>query len=72
MTPQQARREAQNLLREAGINPVKILIDGIDETGYLEPLSDAFGSATTRHEWPDGFPVDEFLAAVRRGYGVRS
>lgn len=72
-TPNEAQAEALALLNEAGIDPTILPEDGFDEEGYFEIERGADGKtvfnpdSTPRlswREWPEGFPVEQFLSAA--------
>lgn len=60
-------------LRDAGLNPNAVVIEGIDENGYDEVQNQLYKVAdgvsyydgdkikTVRREWPEGFDWLEFL-----------
>jgi hypothetical protein len=61
------------ILMDHGIDPTEVLQDGIGESGYYVIVFDHFGHrvidadyriAREFHEWPVGFPVQQFLALL--------
>lgn len=77
-----AQERAIELLRAHGINPDTVLARDITEVGYLtftydesgKRLFDVHGDDVTYrvevNDWPKGFPVETFLAAVRELQGA--
>ena len=74
---------AQLLLRTHMIDPREVLVDGLTEEGYEAMVFDINGQAVwdihdpenvallkQHRTWPEGFPVQEFLDAVRKWQGA--
>lgn len=69
-----AQRRVLEILLEHGVAPDEVIAGGSDENGYtrfvrtsegkLIPDDDSeYGALTASVNWPEGFPVEEFLAA---------
>ncbi len=78
-----AQERALLLARTHGVDPREVAVNGLTEEGYQAFVFDVNGqtvfdihdpdnvTALTQHRtWPEGFPVDEFLAAVREWQGA--
>jgi len=67
---------AMQMLTDWGLDPYEMAVDGIGETGYLTRDRDAFGKTVMTsdgegikliaHDWPTGFPVQEFMERFHR------
>jgi hypothetical protein len=79
LAQQQAHSRATSLLSSHMIDPRSVLTDGLSEEGYFSLAYDIDGRQLldVHHDlvkvartWPVGFPVDDFLAAVREWQGA--
>lgn len=65
------------MLMNAGIEPNRVAIAGLDEQGYLEfqlgprgerLMSNGYESVKVRRAWPSGFPVASFMELYSKYY----
>jgi hypothetical protein len=80
LAQQQAHARATALLSSHMIDPRSVATEGLSEEGYLTLAYDIEGQRLldVHHDlvkvartWPVGFPVDDFLAAVREWQGAQ-
>jgi hypothetical protein len=84
LAQQLAHAHATALLSSHMIDPREVTVKGLTEEGYETMVFDIHGQRifdihdpenvglhTVPHTWPEGFPVQEFLDAVRKWQGAQ-